>query len=135
MVNTRLVALKDAAFVQQALLTKTLIQPHLAPLVRQALQQGKRMWDPVHLVKLDSTQATWQPSAPTAQLARQMPTLTRPHLARTAKLALLQQRVIRGPAKPAHLGSSQMHRQLRVLIAMLGRVITTRSPTRRVHRV
>lgn len=135
MANTRLVAPKDAVCVQQALLMTTPIQPHLVPLVRQALRQEKRMWDLVYLVKLDSTQAIWQPSAPTAQLAHQMATLTRPHLAQTAKLALLQQRVIRGPVQNAQLGSSQMHRQLRVLIAMLGRVITTHSPTRHVHRV
>ena len=92
MANTRLVAPKDAVCVQQALLMTTPIQPHPVPLVRQALRQEKRMWDLVYLVKLDSTQAIWQPSAPTAQLAHQMATLTRPHLAQTAKLALLQQR-------------------------------------------
>lgn len=135
MANTRLVALRDAACVQQALLTKMPIQPHLAPLARQALRQVKRMWDLVRLVKLGYTQVQWHLSAPTAQLARQTVTLTRPHLAQTAKPALLQQRVIPGPAMPAQLDSSQMHQQLRVLIVMLGRVITTHNPTRRAHRV
>ena len=78
--NTRQVALLDAARVQQVLRTKMKIQPHPAPPACQALRLVRRMRDLVCHVKLDSTQAVRQLSAPTAQLGRQTLTLMRPHL-------------------------------------------------------